>query len=307
MQRILPAELLRALSFLRTDKLCELRLRSARPVVVQYNGTYAYLSPNGIAATDGNAIVLSAADIGGVMLRACEKSLYAVNDRICQGYLTLSGGVRIGIAGKTVFDGADIRTIKQFTALDIRIPHEVIGCADLVMPYVKKHRGYHSTLIVSPPGAGKTTLLRDMARIAASGAPICNVLIVDERDEIASVVEGIAALQIGKNADVISGCTKEYAFTRGMRALRPDIIVTDELCGAADFAAVRNAVAGGVNVFASVHAEDHAAVQQKDTFAVVRESKCFARYAEISDRNGPGTVEGIYDADFVPLYTRSDT
>ncbi len=298
LQRILPQNIVSALDKLTFDKLYEVRLRSGKAVAVGYGGRYGYLSPCGMSDSIRHAIVTDGETLQRIVLRACDKSLYAVNDRICRGYLTLEGGIRMGVAGETVFEGESIRTVKNFTALNFRIPHEAVGCAELLLPYVKGTGGYLSTLVISPPGAGKTTLLRDMARIAASDKLLYNVLIADERDELASVHGGVAMLNVGNNADVVSGCNKEYAFSCAIRALRPDIIVTDELCDEHDTAAVEHAIGSGVCVFASVHADSHLRLPEKQAFCSLLRNKCFCRYIDVSSARGPGTIEGVFDENF---------
>lgn len=301
LEKILPPAVRDTVLSLSLDKLCEIRLRSGGAVTVYYGGRYGYITPRGLSDAYDNAVVLQAKDIERVLLLCCDRSLYAVNDRICDGYITLAQGIRVGIAGETVWDGAHLKTVKNFTALCVRIPHEVRGCADALLPALRCGDGYHSTLLVSPPGAGKTTLLRELARQAAGAKKICNVLVADERDEIAAAADGRPTLDVGRNADVMGGCTKEYAFLRGIRSLRPDVIVTDELCSKEDLRAVMNAVAGGVCVFASVHAGNHADLARKPVFSELTHSRCFTRYVDLSSRNGPGTVEGVFDENFLPV------
>lgn len=301
LNKILPQRVAQAIAPLSLDKLCEIRLRNGSVVAISYGGRYGYVTARGVSDSPENAIVLGAGEVERTLSLACEKSLYAVNDDICRGFLTLAGGVRVGVAGETVWENGRVRTVKNFSSLNVRVPHEVKGCAEKVAPYLRCGNGFHSALIVSPPGAGKTTLLRDLARIAASDKRVHNVLIADERDELAATANGVAALDVGRNADIISGCTKAYAFASGIRALRPDIIVTDELCGEEDVAAAEEAVAGGVCVFASVHARDHESLRRKKGFAPLLTAKCFTRFIDVSERNGPGTIEGIFDENFAAV------
>lgn len=301
LKKILPPCVMQPLDKINSDKLFELRLRSKGAVTVWYGNGYRYLSKTGISDSPDNAVFLDCESIKDIMLRACEKSVYAVNDRICMGFLTLDGGIRIGIAGETVFENNEIKTIKNFSSLNIRIPHEIIGCANKIVSNIGASHGYYNTLVIAPPGAGKTTILRDMARIVASEKRIINVLIADERNEIAAVMNGKQTLNVGNNVDMICCCTKEYAFIRAIRSLRPDIIVTDELCGDSDIAAVENAVGSGVTVFASVHADNHLRLKEKRAFAELIKNKSFGRFVDISCARGPGTVEGIYDENFSPV------
>ncbi len=300
--KILPPDISAALNKLNPDKLYEVRLRGGSFVSVGYGDGYYYLSQNGTSCSIQNAIFVNENAIQQIVLRACDKSLYAVNDHICRGYLTLDGGVRIGIAGTTVLENGNVKTVKNFSSVNIRVPHQVVGCGCKVAGLLQKPSGkYYSSLIVSPPGAGKTTLLRDLARIASTGKRILNVLIVDERDEIAAVRNGKATLDVGKNSDVISGCTKAYAFINAVRALRPDIIITDELCDSEDADAVENAIASGVCVFASIHADTHERISDKPQLSRLIKNRLFERYVDLSCERGIGTVSGIYDKNFNAL------
>ena len=301
LNNILPQTIASAIKFLNADKLYELRIRGGKPVSVGYGRGYYYLARHGTTDSPDNALIAREEDVREIVMRACDKSLYAVNDRICAGFITVKGGIRIGISGETVFEGNRIKTVKNFTAVNVRIPHEVIGCAESIINSLRSPHGYFSALIVSPPGAGKTTLLRDLARLSSSDKQVKNVLIADARDEIAASYCGKNTLNVGINSDVVSACTKEYAFINAVRAMRPDIIVTDELCGESDVAAVVNAIASGVCVFASVHADSHMRLADMPVWESALKNKSFKRFIDVSARNGPGTVDGIYDENFVAV------
>ena len=75
----------------------------------------------------------------------------------------------MGVTGKVILDGNEIRGMKYISCINVRLAHEVVGCADTVMPYIRKKNWVAHTLIVSPPRGGKTTLLRDIIRQLSNG------------------------------------------------------------------------------------------------------------------------------------------
>lgn len=286
---------------LNPDRVYEIRLRTNKPVMINYGGSFYYLSPSGVKDSISDSIICPEKAISDIIIKASEYSLYAVNDNICNGYITIKGGIRLGLAGEIVWEQDEIRTIKNFSSLNIRVPHEIFGCAQKVYEYACE-RELKNTLIISPPGAGKTTLLRDLSRIIGNAVPVTNILLVDERNELAAVHNGVAQLDIGNHTDVISNCSKQFAFSQGIRAMRPDIIVTDELFGDKDLAAIEYACASGVCVIASVHAADHADLINKPGFENIIKKRLFRRFVNLSSRHGPGTFDGIYDENFNCIY-----
>lgn len=303
LRKMLPQQIVLVADKLNTKDLYEIRLRSERATSVNVKGQFYYLCNHGLTKNPKDGITVSAKDVKDVLIKATEYSLYAVNNQICEGYLTIGGGIRIGIAGETVIADAAIKTIKNFNALNIRLPHEVLGCADKVIKYINSG-SIKSAIFISPPGAGKTTILRDTARILSSlPDKIYNVLVVDERNEIAAMNDGKMLLNIGVNSDVINGAPKSYAFTRAVRALRPDIIVTDELFDSEDVAAASYAINSGVAVIASVHGSNHTDLFDKKSFDDTIKNKLFKLYINLSDRYGPGTLESIYDENFKQIFS----
>lgn len=285
------------------SKLYEIRLRRNCPIIINYNGKNVYLLTDGVE--HGEKVYVNAQMIEKVLRKATENSLYAYNNQLKQGYITARGGVRIGVAGETVpSENLLPLTIKNVNSLNIRIPHEVIGCSKNIFKFIYNNEsGIKNTLIISPPGAGKTTILRDIAnKISSETNRIYNVLIVDERFEIAACVDGEAMLSVGSHTDIISGSTKKFGFVNGVRVLKPDVIITDELISEDDSLACVGAINSGVKVIASIHAKNHIEVLNKKSFSFLLKERYFERIIILSDRNGPGTCEMVYDQELKCLY-----
>lgn len=297
MTEVLPNEIAAIIaSRLDTERVYEIRLRADKPVTVNYDGKFRFLSARGLSENASDAVVCTAREIDETVMRASRFSLYAENDRIVKGYLTIAGGARIGVCGEVVGRGENPVTIKDFTSLCIRVPHEIEGAGKRAFEAIKNGSSVYSALIVAPPAAGKTTVLRDVCRLISDETRL-NVLLVDERSEIAAVRNGVAALDVGKTTDIVSNCDKSYAFSYGIRSMRPDVIVTDEL-SAIDCGAAESAVFGGVKVIATVHAPSLDYLRKKQGLEGLVAADVFDRYIVLSDRRGAGTYEAIYDGEF---------
>ncbi|MCL2621714.1 MAG: stage III sporulation protein AA [Firmicutes bacterium] len=283
---LLPKELWEALHNKNLNSLQELRIRVNAPVVACINNKYIQMP---ITAT--NSIIQQ------ILLNASNHSLYTVNDQIISGYITIKGGIRIGVAGEVVADGVSIKTIKNISSLNIRVPHQVSNCCLAVLDKLKIEDSIYSTLIVAPPAAGKTTMLRDLALKISGEVLQLNTLIIDERYELASFYNGTPQLKVGEFCDVLSGAKKSFGFTNAIRSMRPDVVITDELGGREDFDACENAISCGVSVVASIHAGSLEELTSKSYF-----KKVFSRYVLLSNKQGAGTIEGVFDKCLKPLY-----
>ncbi|MDE7463698.1 MAG: Flp pilus assembly complex ATPase component TadA [Clostridiales bacterium] len=261
------------------DKINEVRIRNARPVRIGYDGTYYYLCRNGLTKDAEAAFVAADDEAESIVMRACERSLYTVTDTLRRGYVAVQGGIRIGVCGNGVAGNDGPSAIKDFSSVNIRLPHQVIGCAAGVHAKLMSS-GQCNVLLISPPGAGKTTVLRDLCRLISDRGS--NVLLCDERYEIASCRKGIATLDVGKCTDIISGVDKREVFEIGIASMRPDVIVTDELFGR-DIDALSRAVHCGVSVIATVHARDVRDFKAKAEYADIVEKNIFSQYVEIAD------------------------
>jgi stage III sporulation protein AA len=300
--KILPEYLNRIIADkLNYEKLYELRIRADKPIILNYGGRYIHMTPEGLSPQKDGAVVADRKLIENIIYKASEYSVYAVNEQIKSGFITVAGGIRIGLAGELVYENNIIRTQKNFSGLNIRVPHEVTNCALNAFPYIY-NRDIYNTLVISPPGAGKTTFIRDLAKIIGDSEVLINVLIIDERSEIAACLSGVPQLNVGMYTDILCNCSKGYGFGAGIRTMRPDVIVTDELATKEDIDAAAYAISCGVKVIATTHAYDHSDLGLKPNFAEITKNKMFERYVILSCRKGPGTYEGIYDAAFNALY-----
>lgn len=252
----LPAEAANALSRLPADtwrNVEELRFLAARPVLIYRQAEGLFLSRSGtLDVSAKNAVIVTARQIAQMFRLFCENSIYSKEEDIRQGFLSLPGGHRIGICGSATVRQGEIAFIKHISALNLRIAHEAVGCADCVMPYIFGGGKVHNTLIVSPPGAGKTTMLRDIARTLGNTH---KVGIADERGEIAAVFQGTAQNDIGLRSVVMDNCPKAAAIGLMIRSMGIDCVITDELGSAADVRAAELAACAGVRIIASAHGD----------------------------------------------------
>lgn len=260
------------------DKLCEVRIINCAPIRVCYDGAYWFLSKTGLTKDKSAAFISGICEAEDVVMRACEHSLYTVADTLKRGYIAVDGGIRIGVCGCGVTDGNELRTIKNFSSVNIRLPHEVIGCAAGLAAKIMRG-GPKSTLVSSPPGGGKTTILRDLCRIISDSG--YTVLLCDEKHELASVRNCAPMLDVGCRTDVICGIDKPRVFEMGIACMRPDVIITDELFSF-DIESVHRAVTCGIAVIASVHAKCADDLHAKPDFADIISRRLFSYYAFIS-------------------------
>lgn len=243
----------------------EIRIRRNSPVQIIKENRCCYIDEKGnFTLSPGNAMVLKEQAFAELFSHICRHSVYAFEQELCKGYLTVEGGHRIGVVGQTVWDGHKIRSLKYFTAFNIRIAHEIKGVADTVLSHLYEKEELKSTLLISPPGCGKTTLLRDLIRKISNGnrqhaAQI--VSLIDERSEIASCYLGVAQNDVGLHTDILDACPKAIGMLMVLRSMSPQVIAVDELGGEEDYEAMQQAFYLGCKMLATVHGTDYETLQ----------------------------------------------
>ncbi len=287
--------------FINIDKLNEIRMRLNKRLIVYVSGKPYYLSYEGITNDREKAIIVTREMLYNIIKRATERSLYAVNNQLKQGFLTVLGGIRLGICGEMVIDEGRVQTIKNFSSINIRFAKEVKNCCLPVFESILEG-GFKNTLIISPPGCGKTTFIRDILFQMSKRSYTYNILLADERYEIANCFNGKQTLDVGEFTDIISGVDKSYAFDNGIRTMSPDILVTDELATTEDIDSVVRVCNSGIKLLASIHAQDIEDLKNKKEFKELITQKVFKRYIILSKSRGPGTIEGVYDENMRCIY-----
>jgi stage III sporulation protein AA len=241
-------------------------------------------------------------------------SVYALERELSAGFITLSGGHRVGLVGRAVLDGDEVRTQTELSSMNYRVARQIIGVADRLMPYVLSadRARVLNILILSGPGLGKTTLLRDIARQlsegwgcdAGSGSMIGSghsagavagfrVGIVDERSEIAACSQGVPQNELGPRADVIDGCPKAAGIMVMIRSMSPDVVVTDEVGRHEDASALEEAARCGVAVIATAHALDPEDAARRPVLRDVLAQGAFDRAVVLGRSLGLGTCERV--------------
>jgi len=170
---ILPlhiAQSVKSISLKYLVNLEEIRLRPMKPLMLVMNNQDFMLTYDGKVTQDYSlAYYVTKDDIYKTFHFISQCSVYSFEDELKNGYITISGGHRVGFSGHVILENDAIKTIRNISSLNIRIAKEIIGAADKVLPYIIDNGKVLNVLIISPPKAGKTTLLRDIVRQLSSG------------------------------------------------------------------------------------------------------------------------------------------
>lgn len=281
------------------ENLEEIRIREGRPLIIHGRGKSYYLGPDGeLCPSPEKAYYVNHSDIQSILQRVSNYSIYAVEEELRNGYITLKGGYRVGLAGKAVLEGGKIKTLKYISSFNIRICREIIGVADKVIRYIVSGGEVHHTLVLSPPQMGKTTLIRDIARQLSDGFPGfrgVKVGIVDERSEIAGCFQGVPQNNVGLQTDVLDACPKVEGIMMLIRSMSPAVIITDEIGKAEDVEAIEEALNAGIKIITTAHGSDIEDARRRPILSKILDKKIFQRIIVLGNSLGVGTVEKIYD------------
>lgn len=297
MLRSLPSSLL--------DEIEEVRLREGRALEVNAGGQFYFLTAKGeVTSSPEYAYLPSRKDSNTLLDLITNHSLYTMEEELRRGFITISGGHRVGLAGRTVLSGGQVAHLRDISGFNVRIAREVQGVADQLLPQLLdfKQNSINHTLIISPPQQGKTTMIRDLARQISYGTwrhpkaqwQGLKVGVVDERSEIAGSKRGVPSFDVGPRTDVMDGCPKAEGMMMMIRSMSPDVIIVDEIGRKEDIEALIEALHAGVRVIATAHGSSVEELQTRLRAASSLGSDFFKVYVVLS-RKGKAITYKLWD------------
>lgn len=271
------------------DHIQEIRMRNGRPLIIIKDGR------EWMPDSSGKPLLVLSEDIQETVAYICQYSLYAFEDELRQGYITIRGGHRVGIAGQVSIVNGKVKSFAHISSLNIRVAHSVVDCGVKYFAYLWQGGRPCHTLIVSPPGCGKTTLLRDFVRLFSNGRDRysgVSVGLVDERSEVGACYRGVPQNDIGLRTDVLDNCPKNIGIEMMVRSMAPAVIAFDELGGQQDLDAAGYAIHCGCSVLTTMHGSTETDVRHRcgylnfERYIYLNDWKQKERVRQITDQSG---------------------
>ena len=269
------------------SKLQEIRLRIGKPLIIVSDNIEFVLHK-----------IIEKEELMEILEYVSNYSLYAFENELKQGFITIEGGHRVGMTGQVLIEDGEVKNIKHISSMNIRISHEILNCADIIFPYITEDKKICNTLIISPPRCGKTTMLRDLIRQVSDGnrwVRGCTVGVVDERSELGGCYLGVPQNQLGIRTDILDCCPKSKGMLMLVRSMAPQVIAVDEIGSAEDIHSLEYAMHCGCKMMATIHGASMEEIRKKPFIDELVKRHKFERYVVLGNTHHIGEIEGVYD------------
>ncbi|ALS22803.1 stage III sporulation protein AA [Paenibacillus naphthalenovorans] len=292
-------------------ELQEIRIRESRPLEVIWSTGHGFVAEKGgLSPNPEQAYRATHKDCATLLELLTQHSMYTFEEELKRGFITVAGGHRIGLSGRTVVEQGKVKYIKDISGFNIRLAREWKKAAAGALPFLLEPRdgSVYRTLVISPPQQGKTTFIRDLARLLSSGGKVnesgrsyrsFKVGIVDERSEIAACVKGVPTFDVGPRTDVLDGCPKAEGMMMMIRSMSPEVLIADEIGRAEDAAAIHEALHAGISIVATAHGRDIEDAKRRPILRELLEAEVFDRFVVLHRRTGaaapPGPNTSVFD------------
>ena len=279
--RILPPQIFNNVQINEITKLQEIRIRANRKTILKYDNEEIITN-----------YLPTQKEITIMVQRFCDNSIYSYQSQICNGFITLYGGHRVGITGNIAMNNGKISNVNYISSLNIRIAKEIIGASNNIIDQVIENGQINNTLIVSPPGCGKTTILRDLIRNISNHG--FTVSLIDERGEISAMYKGVPQNDVGLRTDVMENVNKSLGMKIAVRTMAPQVITADEIGTEEDIEAINYGICSGVKGIFTAHAGNINELRNNQSLNKLYEQKLFKKLIFLEKM---GKVKNIYTLD----------
>lgn len=261
----------------------EIRLRAGQPILFTIKGKLTPCTKYLPGASHCRRLDLP--QLQDCFLALCRHSAFAYEDELREGFFTIPGGSRVGVAGVRGPGG-----FTCVTSMNLRVARWIT--CDLSGEVVRALTTLTGgILVVGVPGSGKTTYLRSMIQYLGKTERI--FCVVDERGEL--LWGGSDGLPKDRSiaCDVYTQLPRADAICMALRCMNPQAIVCDELGTEADAAALEAGIASGAVFLASIHCDSIEHLEKRPQLSRLLRTGAFDTAVLLAGRSHPGSVARV--------------